>query len=110
MINNKTYSTKATATRAAKRFNFIKFDVVPNDNGRFELRDLSRPLYNNAARVKSTVKGPVAIVWDLCIEHGKSQPRKNIVAMAIEAGVSINTAKSQYQSWRRAEGLVNAAA
>ena len=108
MINNKTYATKATATRGAKRLELTKFDIVPAGD-RFELRDLSRPLYDASKRVRSKIDSPVRTVWDICIEFGMDMPRKDILAKAIEAGVSVNTAKSQYQSWRKAAGLVKAA-
>lgn len=58
-------------------------------------------------RAKSTVEGPVAIVWALA-DNNPGAKRKEIVAMAMEAGVTKNTANTQFQYWRKARGLVKA--
>ena len=99
-----------SALKAAKRMSLENFDVVENDNGKFELRDLSRPLYNDAAREKSTVEGAVGIVWDLCKEMiPAGAKRREIVAKAVDAGVALNTARTQYQYYRKAAGLTKSA-
>lgn len=99
-INNPTYSNKSTAARGAKRAGIVNPKFVDTDDGRVELRDMDRPLYNGAARQRSSVEGPVGIVWDLCIEFGASLSRKEIIAKAVEMGVNINTAKTQYSVWK----------
>ncbi len=105
MINNPTYATVSTAKRGAKRLGLTKFDIVPCGE-RFELRDLTRPLYDASKRARSATKAPVTKVWDICIEHGESMARKDIIALCVTAGININTAKTQYQAWRKAAGLV----
>lgn len=105
-VNNPTFATKATATRGAKARDLANFAIVAKGD-RVELRDMDRPLYNDAAREKSTVTGAVGIVWDLCAEMiPTGAKRKDIVALAVEAGVALNTAKTQYQYYRKAAGLV----
>jgi len=101
-INNTTYATQATAKRGAKRAGIVNPAFVPTHDGRIELRDMDRPLYNGAARKRSSVEGPVAIVWDLCFEFGESLSRKEIIAKAVEMGVNINTAKTQFGIWAKA--------
>lgn len=59
-------------------------------------------------REKSTVDSPVAIVWGLA-DADTSAKRKDIVEKAIALGVTPNTAKTQYQYWRKARGLVKEA-
>lgn len=105
MINNPTYATVSTAKRGAKRLGLTNFDIIPKGE-RFELRDLTSPLYDASKRARSAVKSPVLVVWDVCVEHGKTLARKDVVAMCVEMGVNINTARTQYQAWRAAEGLV----
>lgn len=105
-VNNPTFAHKGSATRAAKRDGLVNFDIRAKGD-KIELRDLDRPLYNDAAREKSTIKGAVGIVWDLCAEMiPTGAKRKDIVALAVEAGVALNTAKTQYQYYRKAAGLV----
>ena len=101
MINNTTYASKATAVRGAKRAGIVNPAYVPTPDGRIELRDLDRPLYNGAARERSTVEGPVGLVWSLCIELGASLSRKELIAKCVDAGVNINTARTQYQLWSK---------
>jgi len=108
-INKNSYANLKGAKAAAKRQNIEnpRFDETPD--GRVTLTDNSRPLYNHEARVKSTIKGAVAIVWGLAdTMHKQGAKRGEIVAAAIEQGVSPNTAKTQYQYWRKASGLVKA--
>ena len=108
MINNPTYSTKSNARRGAEVRGIVNFEINPTEDGRYELKDLDRPLYNHDARTKSTVESPVSIVWDLCCKMGAKakDSRKEIISKAVEMGVSLNTAKSQYQSWRKSAGYV----
>lgn len=105
-INNPTFATKATAKRGAKVRELSNFAIVEKGD-RVELRDLDRPLYNNAAREKSVVVGAVGIVWDLCAEMiPAGAKRKDIVEKAVALGVALNTARTQYQYYRKAAGLV----
>lgn len=109
-VNNATYAHKGSAQKAARKQGLENFDIRTKGD-RFELRDLDRPLYNDAAREKSTVEGAVGIVWDLCAEMiPTGAKRRDIVAKAVELGVALNTAKTQYQYYRKAAGLVKAKA
>lgn len=56
-------------------------------------------------RARSTVERPVKIVWDLA-DANPGAKRKEIVDAAVAKGVTINTAKTQFQYWRKARGLV----
>lgn len=55
-------------------------------------------------RNKSTVEGPVAIVWALA-DANPGAKRKEIVEAAMAKGVTRNTANTQFQYWRKARGL-----
>lgn len=99
------YANKAGAVKAAKRRNIKNPEYVELPDGRVAVRKKGSALHDASQRIKSEVKNPVKLVWDLCFEHRKLK-RRDIVNMAIEKGVSMNTAKSQYQYWRKAEGLV----
>lgn len=46
----------------------------------------------------STAKGPVARMWDLCNEM-QQERRKDVIAAAVDAGISYYTARTQYQLW-----------
>lgn len=106
-INNPTYATKSTAKRGVQRHGIEKPAFIERPDGRIEVRDLARPLYNYDAREKSAIKGAVGIVWDLCAKMiPTGAKRKEIVAAAVEAGVALNTAKTQIQYYRKAAGLV----
>lgn len=107
-INNPEYATKANATRAAKRLNLTTFRIDDLEDGRVVLVDLSRPLYNNEIREKSKVKGAVGVVWDICKDMMPEATRKDVIAACIEAGVAANTARTQYQAYRKACGMVKA--
>lgn len=105
-INNPTYAHKPSAAKAAKKAGLDNFVIVARGE-RYELRDLDRPLYNNAAREKSAVEGAVGIVWDLCAEMiPTGARRREIVEKAVALGVALNTARTQYQYYRKAAGLV----
>lgn len=94
------YTTEASAKRAAKRLK--KPAIIKLADETLLVRETKGdPLHNSELRVKSSVKSPVKLVWDLCFKHPKAK-RRDIVTMAIEAGVSLNTAKTQYQYWRKA--------
>lgn len=109
-INNPTYATKATAKRGIARAGIANPALVEREDGRIEVRDLDRPLYNHAAREKSNVKGAVAIVWDIAARMiAEGAKRKDIVAACVEQGVALNTAKTQIQYYRKAAGLVKGA-
>lgn len=105
-INNPTYSSKSVAKRGAERAGIANPEFVKRDDGRVEVRDMDRPLYNSAAREKSEVKGAVRIVWDLCAEMiPTGAKRRDVVGKAVELGVALNTARTQYQHYRKAAGL-----
>lgn len=55
-------------------------------------------------RAKSDVEKPSEIVFRLA-DAKPEAPRKDIVAEAVAAGVTINTANAAYQHWRKARGL-----
>ena len=101
----KTYSSKATAKRGAERAGIKNPVLSERPDGRWVIGALASPLYDASLRVKSEVKNPVKLVWDLCFEQPKAK-RKDIVSRAIDLGVSLNTARTQYQYWRKAAGLV----
>lgn len=110
-MNNPTYASMATAKRGAQRKGITNPAFIELDNGKIELRDMDHPLYNGANRERSTVKGAVALVWDIAkagIEANKR--RKDILAECVAQGVNINTAKTQYQLYRQAAGLSKARA
>lgn len=99
------YANKSSATKAAKRKGLKKPEFIDLPNGRVAVREKGAALHDAEQRIKSDVKNPVKFVWDLCFKQPKAK-RRDIVTKAIEAGVSPNTAKSQYQYWRKASGLV----
>lgn len=105
-MEQRIYANQASATKAARRSGIKKPEFVTLTDGKVLLRDTKGdPLHNAELRVRSVIQNPVKVVWDLCFKHPKAK-RRDIVTMAIEAGVSLNTAKTQYQYWRRASGLV----
>ncbi len=99
------YADKKGAAKAAKRRGLKKPEFIPMADGRVAVREKGSALHDAEQRIKSEIKNPVKTVWDLCFKHPKAK-RRDIVTRAIEAGVSPNTAKSQYQYWRKASGLV----
>lgn len=107
MINNPVYANKGLAAAGAKRDGIINPGFVQVANG-IELRDLDSPLYNGAKRERSTVEGACGIVWDIAEKMLKIEgvTRKQIIDECVRAGVNINTAKTQYQHYRAAAGLV----
>lgn len=56
---------------------------------------------NENERARSTCVDPVATVWTLAFDNFDA-PRKDVIAMAIAAGVTPGTAKAQYQYWLNA--------
>lgn len=51
-------------------------------------------------RARSVVDGPVALVWNLAEKMtAKGATRGEVVAAAIDKGVTPNTARTQYQYW-----------
>lgn len=94
------YATEATALKNAERSGFKKPIVTEHKNGKFSVKE--SPLYQADARKRSKCGNPVKTVWDLCFNHPEAK-RRDIVTMAIEMGVSKNTAATQYQYWRSAE-------
>lgn len=97
-----TYATASTAIRGGKRAGLKNPVAKKQADGRFIVGEGS-PLYDASLRAMSKVKNPVKLVWDLCFDHPQAK-RRDILAMAIEMGVSKNTASTQYQYWRQAEG------
>ncbi len=54
---------------------------------------------------ESNVTNPCKLVWEIAIRM-EGQPRKDVIAACVEAGVAYYTARTQYQSWysaRKAE-------
>jgi len=102
-----TYANKKGAVAGAKRKRIKNPEFVELANGRVAVREKGAALHDASQRIKSAIKSPVKLVWDLCFDHPKAK-RRDIVNMAIEKGVSPNTAKSQYQYWRKASGMVRA--
>lgn len=111
-INNPVYASKSTAKRGAQRQGIANAKLVDLPDGKVELRDMDRPLYNWAVREKSQVKGAVAIVWDIAkaAYDAGNVKRKDIIAQCVEAGVAVNTAKTQLQHYRAAAGMTKAQA
>lgn len=102
-MTNTTYSTAATAIRGGQRAGMKDPRAIKKEGGRWAVVDGASPLFDASKRVMSKVKNPVKLVWDLCFDHPTAK-RKDILALAIEAGVSKNTAAAQYQYWRQATG------
>lgn len=50
------------------------------------------------ARNKSSVEHPVVFVWDLCNSMLESR-RKDVIEAAVQKGVNVYTARTQYQLW-----------
>jgi len=100
------YANKASASKAAKRKAIKHPEFIELHDGRVAVREKGSALHDASQRIKSEVKNPVKYVWDLCFKQPKAK-RRDIVSKAIEAGVSMNTAKSQYQYWRKASGMVH---
>lgn len=100
-----TYADKRGAVRAAKNKGIKHPEYITLINGRVAVREKGVALHDASQRIKSEIKNPVKFVWDLCFDQPKAK-RRDIVTKAMEAGVSPNTAKTQYQYWRQASGLV----
>lgn len=47
---------------------------------------------------ESKVESPVRAMWDLC-DNMTSSRRKDVIAAAVEKGISFYTARTQYQLW-----------
>lgn len=112
-----TYSSKATAKRAAIRevaktkelskeqvaASFDEYATIGNGEGgefiwtpvveEVEVSD-EKPEIKRA----STCKRPTLRVWDIADEM-KGSRRKDIITACVEAGVAYNTARTQYQLW-----------
>lgn len=99
------YADKASAVRGGKRKGIRYPEYIDLHDGRVAVRKKGSALHDASQRIKSEVKNPVKLVWDLCFSQPKAK-RRDIVNAAIEKGVSMNTAKTQYQYWRKAAGLV----
>ena len=102
-----TYADKKGAQKAAKRRGIKHPEYFTLHDGRVAVREKGSALHDASQRIKSDIESPVKFVWDLCFKMGAKAKRRDIVSKAIEAGVSVNTAKSQYQYWRKASGLVH---
>jgi hypothetical protein len=46
----------------------------------------------------SSVENPVRAMWDLC-DANTDKKRKDVIALAVEAGINFYTARTQYQLW-----------
>lgn len=46
----------------------------------------------------SKASKPTATMWSLC-ERMRGSRRRDVIAAAVEAGISFNTARTQYQLW-----------
>lgn len=66
-----------------------------------------KPKRNRGPKVHSTLGNPVKFMWDM-LDAEPGLARKDAVARGIAAGVSPNTAATQFQWWRKARGLVAA--
>lgn len=100
------YATMGTAQRGAKRRGIKHPEYIELHDGRIFVREKGSALHDANQRLKSAIENPVKFVWDLCFKHPNAK-RRDIVTRAMEAGVSPNTAKSQYQYWRKASGMVH---
>jgi hypothetical protein len=60
---------------------------------------------SRAPKVRSSLVSPVKFMWDM-LDAEPGLARKDAVARGIAAGVSPNTAATQFQWWRKARGLV----
>lgn len=60
---------------------------------------------SRAPKVRSSLVSPVKFMWDM-LDAEPGLARKDAVRRGIEAGVSPNTAATQFQWWRKARGLV----
>lgn len=95
-MSTKTYSSKANANRAAKTAGHLNFEAVKvGDRWAFRVKAVNTLQAN---RGSSTVDGPVARVWEIA-ENNRNARRKDVVQMAVNAGVAYYTARTQYQAW-----------
>lgn len=72
--------------------------AAPAPKKRYESKTDPASNYHN--RQKSTTLKPVAIVWGLC-NANPGMARKDIIALAIQQGVTANTASTQYSFWKK---------
>ena len=81
--------------------------VLTCDPEEYETQGFGTEGAGGRVRNKSTVRKPVDIVWALCddiIGRGNTptvEDRNKMVAAAIEEGVNISTARTQYYAWRK---------
>ena len=52
------------------------------------------------AKKSKRSSGAVAKSWEIFSKHPKAE-RKDVIALAVKAGINVHTAKTQYQRWQR---------
>lgn len=72
-------------------FNFMNYGTI--DGLKTDFEPTEKP--------KRPRNGAVFKVWEIC-ENNKSQKRKHVIAICVEAGINYNTARTQYQAWFKA--------
>lgn len=77
----------------------VPVPAAPAPAKRYQSKTDPTSKYHN--RDRSTVQKPVALVWGLC-DNNPGVPRKDIIKMAVDLGVSPNTASTQYSFWKKA--------
>lgn len=71
------------------------------------------PLYNYNLRKRSSIEGAVGHTWDIASELQAElddttacPARKDVLEACEAAGIATNTARTQYQAWRKANNFV----
>lgn len=84
---------KKAAAKPAPAAKPAKAPKAPKANG--------TPTYAQLAETRFTeskVENPVRAMWDLC-DNNVNMRRKDVIALAVEQGISYYTARTQYQLW-----------
>jgi len=77
-------------------------EVEPATEEQFKRQD-SNTTTDGKPRERSEVENPVKLVWKLCDEMWPCE-RDDIVKAAVEQGVNISTAKTQFYAWKKKIG------
>lgn len=98
------YTAKSSAARAAKKAGIENPVFEKMDNGRWVYK-VPAPA-KAGSRVKkhfSETDSPCAVVWEICSQKW-GEARKDIIQACVDAGVTLGTARTQYQAYKRALG------
>lgn len=75
-------------------------EVEPCDPQRYKDQGFGEKGHAGRMVNRSSVESPVSIVHRLCSEM-RGAPRDEIVKAAVDLGVNISTAKTQYYAWKK---------